>query len=364
MSPVISVGEFPSPTSVLSGTLISTTLTTVPLCLIVTASLLGTALQARSTPAAATASLATVLSMLFFVASLHSSTQYPFVSSGQLPTTSVHATIPRSLLARQPNVDPLPSVPPTTTAPPTSTTVPGSAPTDSPGADAGPVTSAPPTDNTPPTVPPSTTTALTPDGPTTSTLREVPDRDECAAGLIRMQAVLLLELIFEFLFLCLRCFADAQLLPSSPPDEYRDPAIDVTMRGYIFVRAIYLIFVLILNCSIYWIGGGPTGSCLSTYTEVQVAFAHLIMYVLYCIFVVVLGAYRIDSFDKAQASLDGYYDSTQSPYDTVDGSGPPTRTSSYFKYYSHRRRPDRVDSSGYEQPRFRVNLGCCALNFG
>lgn len=177
-----------------------------------------------------------------------------------------------------------------------------------------------------------------------------------------MQAVLLLELIFEIFFLFLRCFADAQLLPSAPSDEDKDPVIDVTMRGYTYVRTIYLIPVLILNCSIYWIGGGPTGSCLSTYTEIQVTFAHLMLYLLYCMFVVVTAVYRIDSFERAQAST-GYSDSTRSPYDTIDGSGPPTRTSSYFKYYSHRRRPSRVDSSGYEQPRFRVNLGCCALNF-
>lgn len=108
-----------------------------------------------------------------------------------------------------------------------------------------------------------------------------------------MQAVLLLELCFEFLFLFLRCFADADF--TNPIDSDESHAIDINMRGYIFVRAIYAIPVVILNCSIYWIGGGPTGSCLSMYSEPQVAFTHLVLYLLYCVFIVVIGVYRIDS---------------------------------------------------------------------
>lgn len=76
-----------------------------------------------------------------------------------------------------------------------------------------------------------------------------------------MQAVLLLELCFEFLFLFLRCFADRQLIDNRG-DNDDPPAIDVTMRGYVFVRAIYVVPVLVLNCAIYWIGGGPTGTCM------------------------------------------------------------------------------------------------------
>lgn len=71
-----------------------------------------------------------------------------------------------------------------------------------------------------------------------------------------MQVVLLIELCFEILFLFLRCFAERD-----DDDDDSDPDIDVSMRGYIFVRAIYTVPVLGLNGGIYWIGGGPTGAC-------------------------------------------------------------------------------------------------------
>lgn len=57
----------------------------------------------------------------------------------------------------------------------------------------------------------------------------------------------------------------------------------------------------------------------------------------------------------------GYtYTYTPSYNDSNGGaSSPPTRTASYFR--STRRRRGETETS-YEQPKFRVNLGCCAIN--
>lgn len=75
-----------------------------------------------------------------------------------------------------------------------------------------------------------------------------------------MLVVLLLELCFEFLFLFVRCFADQTVL--SPPGRGEARAVDITYRGYVFVRGMYAIVVLIINCCVYWIGGGPNGACM------------------------------------------------------------------------------------------------------
>lgn len=95
-----------------------------------------------------------------------------------------------------------------------------------------------------------------------------PSRDECAAGLRRIQAVLLLELLIEIIFLFIRCCADHQF--DDPPGSEMSPRVDVTFRGYVFLRTIYAIPVVILNCAIYWIGGGPTGTCEFSFVNLTV----------------------------------------------------------------------------------------------
>lgn len=183
-----------------------------------------------------------------------------------------------------------------------------------------------------------------------------------------MQAILLLELCFEFLFLFIACIADRSLVDPPVSGERRN--VDISFRGYLFIRAIYAVPVLILNCSIYWIGGGPTGSCLSSYSEVQIAFAHLIFYLLFCVFVIVIGIYRIDLYDSKEQSAAAASVSYAPTSQSNGGAGPPTRTESYFHSMNRRRRNGAeggggggVDSQGYEIPKFRFNLGCCAINF-
>lgn len=341
------------------------TLVTAPFFIFIIASLTGTAFRLRGKPLPVTIAhaVAFIALLLSFVGVI--------VPPAHRFTTSIEQRQPQTVqtrnlvvlsryLVRQPNVDPLPSTQPSTTIPPTSTTtVPsGPVPTD-------PVSSSPPptttTSDAPSTSTPSTTTTdSTTNESGSSGFSGIPERDDCSGPLVRMQFVLLLELLFEIIFLFLRCCADAQLNPSSSSDYNDEPLLDVTMRGYILIRAFYTVPVLVLNLVIYWTGGGPTRSCLAMYSEHQIAFAHLILYILYCVLVVVIGVHRILSFQKAETSQ--RFESSQSPR-SFDSNGPPTRTSSYFHYYSRHRHGARPDSLSYEQPKRRIDLGCCALNF-
>ncbi|KAI0559950.1 Radical SAM domain protein [Gracilaria domingensis] len=184
----------------------------------------------------------------------------------------------------------------------------------------------------------------------------IPPLSECGGPLFRMQIVLLLELCFEILFLFLRCFAerdddDDDTSTSGTTDT--NASIQINMRAYILIRAIYTVPVLIINVSIYWIGGGPTGACLSNYSELQVPFTHLLFYLFFCVIIIVMGLIRIDEWDPS--TTDTSYRSR-----TFRSNAPPTRTTSYFRYTRPARRSRT--STSYSEPKFRCNLGCCALN--
>lgn len=313
-----------------------TVLTTIPLFLFVSTSLSSSNFHGRPTFVTFAASgFAVILTVVFTIISIVLSTEHPILLSNSKERLTKVAPVALS---------------PTITAMTTRSVD---------------IISFPPSSDLPKSIvaKPSTMAGIFMNNVGSSDLRTIPERDDCAGALIRMQVILLLELCFEFFFLFLRCCADAQLVPSSPSRDNDDLMFDVTMRGYTFARTIYLIPVLILNCSILWMGRGPTGSCLSRYTELQITFAHLIMYLLYCVLVVVIGVYRINSYEKAEESTTYYYDSTRVPSATFGGPGPPTLTSSYFRYYSRPTQRSDVDSSGYDRTRCRINLGCCAFNF-
>ena len=94
--------------------------------------------------------------------------------------------------------------------------------------------------------------------------------DNCSGGLVRMQVVLFIELLCEIFFVLVRCLADAQFDDDSSSSSSSSTTsssssssdtIDITYRGFVFVRGIYTIPVIIINAAIYWIGGGNTGAC-------------------------------------------------------------------------------------------------------
>lgn len=266
MAPILSATQLSLRLPLLTTPVIAT-----PLWIIVSVSLLS---QHRHSRTSISTALTVIVSILLVTFSVLSPPNY-FHPSPAATTITVPTLI------RQDGAGP--TIPPVEEPVPTPTPSPSTIPSPSPSP--SPATIIPPAANPAPTVPQNA-----PSVQQTAGFR--PSRDRCAPGLQRMQAVLLLELCFEFLFLFMRCFADKTLL--NPPSRSEVRNVDISFRGYLFVRAIYAIFVVILNCAIYWIGGGPTGSCLTSYGEVQTAFAHLIFYVLYSVFIVVIGIYRID----------------------------------------------------------------------
>lgn len=77
-----------------------------------------------------------------------------------------------------------------------------------------------------------------------------PTLDECGAALQRMQVVLLLELLFECIAVIAVCLLS------------RDKNAKKFLRMWsTTLLLIYVIPVILLNVSVIWLGGAPTGSC-------------------------------------------------------------------------------------------------------
>lgn len=158
-------------------------------------------------------------------------------------------SVPQPDIILQPPALPSPT-PPTITQPTTPTTT---TDTDSPDTDSAPL---------PPVEDPVVVQDI-----------EDPDDlslDSCSGGLVRMQVVLFIELLCEIFFVLVRCLADAQFDDDSSSSSSThttssssssSSSIDITYRGFVFVRGIYTVPVIIINAAIYWIGGGNTGAC-------------------------------------------------------------------------------------------------------
>lgn len=104
-----------------------------------------------------------------------------------------------------------------------------------------------------------------------------PRLEQCQGALVRMEIVLLLELLLECVFAIVGCVVlhDTELRRA-------------VRKWFSTLRLLYTIPVVVLNLSVLWLGPAPTGSCLAHWGAVRIVYAHLLLYAVYCVVLCVL----------------------------------------------------------------------------
>lgn len=104
-----------------------------------------------------------------------------------------------------------------------------------------------------------------------------PTLEECRPAMLRMQVVLLIELILEAFFVLVGCII------------MQEKVLRKKLRKWFTTwRIIYLFPVAVLNLSIVWLGSAPTGSCLQYHDVVRLLYVHLGLYLFYNLVLVTL----------------------------------------------------------------------------
>lgn len=167
-----------------------------------------------------------------------------------------------------------------------------------------------------------------------------PGLEECRGGISRAQVLLLIELCFEMLLVGLACMGDAGWRKSDAESDASVRSVRISRMAYLQVRTVYTVVVVVLNLTIYWIGGGASAACLASYGEQAVAFTNLVLYALFCVVLVAIGMFRARSEREDTNAVALTEDDTL--YDTEI---PPERTASFHAFS----RPARRDSAAVQQ---------------
>lgn len=99
-----------------------------------------------------------------------------------------------------------------------------------------------------------------------------PTLEQCQPAMVRMEVVLLIELLLE----CIFAFVGCVIL--------NEKDLRKTLKKWFStMRVLYTIPVVLLNFGVIWLGAAPTGSCLQHYAAVRLLYVHLILYATYSI---------------------------------------------------------------------------------